>query len=86
MPRAPFQVVVLPFRTGDNGSAHYCVLHRSDLSYWQFIAGGGEDDEAPEQAARREALEESDLPPTIPMYRLQSSDTVAVTNFKDRHY
>jgi dATP pyrophosphohydrolase len=29
---------------------------------WQFIAGGGEDDETPEQAARREAFEEAGLP------------------------
>ena len=34
------------------------MLKRSDAAYWQFVAGGGEDDETPVQAAKREAEEE----------------------------
>jgi dATP pyrophosphohydrolase len=55
--RAPFQVLVVPFRRSEGGP-EFAVLRRSDASYWQFIAGGGEDDETPEQAAQRETEEE----------------------------
>lgn len=55
--RAPFQILAIPYRiTG--GTPFYCVLRRSDLGCWQFIAGGGEDDETPVQAALREISEE----------------------------
>ena len=35
------------------------MLHRADFDQWQFIAGGGEDDETPIEAAKRETFEES---------------------------
>ncbi len=55
--RAPFQVLVIPFRrTGT--VPEFAVLKRSDASYWQFVAGGGENDETPAQAATRETEEE----------------------------
>ena len=52
--RAPFQILVIPFRRTAAG-LEFAVLRRSDADYWQFVAGGGEDDETPLQAARREA-------------------------------
>ena len=55
--RAPFQILAIPYRLID-GSPFYCVFHRSDFDQWQFIAGGGEDDESPLQAAQREIFEE----------------------------
>ena len=56
--RAPFQILALPYRKqGDDWQ--FCVLHRADLDQWQFVAGGGEDDETPEQAALREIWEET---------------------------
>lgn len=55
--RAPFQILAIPYRIID-GTALYCVFHRSDFDQWQFIAGGGEDDESPIQAAKREISEE----------------------------
>lgn len=58
--RAPFQVLALPYRIVEHG-IEYCVLHRSDFDQWQFISGGGEDDETPEQAVRREIREESGI-------------------------
>ena len=47
----------------------YCVLHRSDYDQWQFIAGGGEDSETPEEAAKREIFEEGGIvvPNIIPL-------------------
>ena len=56
--RAPFQILAIPYRkTGEVLS--YCVFHRANIDQWQFIAGGGEDEETPEEAARREIFEES---------------------------
>ena len=51
--RAPFQILAIPYKVVDS-SIFYCVFHRSDFDQWQFIAGGGEDDESPVQAAKRE--------------------------------
>jgi dATP pyrophosphohydrolase len=56
--RAPFQILAIPYRR-QGGEVRYCVFHRSDHDQWQFIAGGGEDGETPEEAARREIWEES---------------------------
>ena len=58
--RAPFQVLVIPYRITD-GKPLYCVLHRADHDECQFIAGGGEDEETPLQAAIREASEEGNI-------------------------
>ena len=55
--RAPFQILAIPYRI-INGSPLYCAFHRADFDQWQFIAGGGEDDESPVQAALREISEE----------------------------
>ena len=59
MARANFQVLVLLFCRGTE--TEYGVLHRADMDAWQFVAGGGEDDETPAQAARRELWEETGL-------------------------
>ena len=56
--RAPLQILGIPYKMTESGP-RYCVLHRSDLDQWQFIAGGGEDDETPAEAAKREIWEES---------------------------
>lgn len=54
--RAPFQILAIPYRLKPN--LQYCVLHRSDIDQYQFVAGGGEDDEKPIEAASREIYEE----------------------------
>lgn len=64
MPRAPYNVLVIPYRRGAasaSGDDEFAVLHRTDGEMWQFIAGGGEDDESPGEAARREAREEGGI-------------------------
>ena len=62
MARAKYQVLILPYqRTGNR--IRYCIFKRSDLPFWQFIAGGGEDaDRSPLAAAMREAFEEAGIP------------------------
>ncbi len=58
--RAPFQVLIIPYRKTANG-LRFCVFHRSDRDIWQFVSGGGEDDETPPEAARRELFEETGI-------------------------
>lgn len=57
--RAPFQILAIPYRL--NPELEYCVFHRADFDQFQFIAGGGEDDEKPSEAARREIREETGI-------------------------
>ena len=59
MARAPFQVLVIPYRITDVGQVLYAAFRRRDGDYWQWIAGGGESNETPLQAAKREAYEEA---------------------------
>ena len=55
--RAAFQILAIPYQIID-GAPRYCVFHRADHDQWQFIAGGGEDEETPLEAAKRETFEE----------------------------
>jgi dihydroneopterin triphosphate diphosphatase len=75
--RAPFQVLVLPYRM--TGSIiEYAILKRADLHYWQGIAGGGEDAETPLNAARREVFEETGLTETFKLMTLDSITSLPV--------
>ena len=56
--RAPFQVLVLPYRFRPSTGLEYAVFRRADLGFWQAISGGGEGAETPLEAAKREALED----------------------------
>jgi len=78
MARAPFQVLVLPYRLNNGGEAEFAVFKRSDDGYWQFIAGGGEANENPIETARRETWEESGLSKESDFVRLDSMATVPV--------
>lgn len=57
--RAPFQILAIPYKL--EPILQYCVLHRSDIDQYQFVAGGGEDDEKPIEAAAREIYEETSV-------------------------
>ena len=57
MSRVPFQVLGF-LRRLDADGPEYLVLKRADLSVWQGVAGGGEGDESPREAAIRETMEE----------------------------
>lgn len=60
--RAPFQILSVPYRFIEN-ELYFCVFRRADSDVWQFIAGGGEDDETPFEAAKRETIEEMGIDP-----------------------
>ena len=78
MSRAPFQVLVLPFRHNEGGNLEYAVFKRRDEEYWQFIAGGGENMEKPIDTAKREASEEAGISPESEYIILDSRNTVPV--------
>lgn len=81
--RAPFQILALPYQITDGGPL-YCVFHRADFDQWQFIAGGGEDDETPIQAAKREIWEESGIK-TDELTTLTSMCYIPADIFPKRH-
>ena len=85
MARAPFQVLVYPYLKAGAGRFEYALLKRSDADYWQAIAGGGEDDETPLEAARREAYEEAGIPPDSDYLQLDTVEPVPVTEFEDSY-
>ena len=57
--RAPFQILAIPYK--QDNEILYGLFQRSDMGQWQFIAGGGEDDETPKEAAIREIHEEASV-------------------------
>lgn len=60
--REPYQILSIPYRIVD-GTLLFCIFRRADSSYWQFIAGGGENGETPIEAAKRETIEEMGVEP-----------------------
>jgi len=85
MARAPFQVLVYPYRKVGDSEFEFALLRRSDAGWWQAIAGGGEDNETPLEAARRETREEAGISPTSHFLQLDTIEPVRVTEFKDSH-
>jgi dATP pyrophosphohydrolase len=71
MTRAPFQVLVVPYRRGERG-LQVAVLRRADHDVWQFVSGGGEAGETVEMAARREGREEAGIAEDAPYTRLDA--------------
>jgi dATP pyrophosphohydrolase len=57
--RAPFQILAIPYKK--NTELQFCVFHRADIDQFQFVAGGGEDDEKPLDSAIREIREETGI-------------------------
>ena len=82
MRRAPFQVLVLPYRITPDNAVFYAVFKRepSTGGYWQGIAGGGENGESPLVAAKRETHEEAGIDPSNEYVKLDSYATVPVAN------
>ena len=82
MSRAPFQVLVLPYRIASDNEILYAVFKRESSTggYWQGIAGGGEDGESPLEAAKRETLEEAGIDASHEYIKLDSYATVPVAN------
>jgi dATP pyrophosphohydrolase len=85
MARAPFQVLVLPFRRLSPERIEYAVFSRSDYLCWQFLAGGGEDRESPLMAAKREACEEAGIDRSRSFLALDTQSSIPVYHFRESH-
>jgi len=85
MPRAPFQVLVYPYRKRADGAFEYALFQRSDAGWWQGVAGGGEDDETKIEAAKRETLEEAGLSQDLKFIQLDTVVPIRARGFRDSH-
>ncbi|MGI8483388.1 MAG: NUDIX hydrolase [Thermomicrobiales bacterium] len=83
MVRAPFQILVFPYRQTIERDWEFAVFFRTDIRCWQGISGGGEDDETPIDAARREANEETGISSRAPFHALDTTASIPVTWFSD---
>ncbi|WP_414044396.1 NUDIX hydrolase [Macrococcus sp. EM39E] len=79
--RAPCNVLVLPYIINEN-EPFFCIFKRQDMQIWQFVAGGGENNETPLEAAQRELYEEIQMN-SLKVYKLDATTTVPVEYFKD---
>jgi len=83
MSRAPYNTLTIPYRWR-NGVLEFAVFYRRDSAMCQFLAGGGEDDETPFDAAQREAKEEASIQaPEADWIRLDAKASVPRTAFPD---
>jgi dihydroneopterin triphosphate diphosphatase len=85
MARAPFQALVYPYYKVGDGEFVYALLKRSDAEYWQAVAGGGEDNETPIEAARRETHEETGISQDSLFLQLDTVLPIPVTEFRDSY-
>jgi dATP pyrophosphohydrolase len=84
---APFQVLILPCRPAAEAGWQFAVFRRADGdgTLWQFLAGGGEDGEIPEAAARREMAEEAGIDPASALISLAARGAIPTAGFKGRY-
>lgn len=84
MSRAKMQVLIIPYIKNKDG-IKYCIFNRADTEdnedFWQFVAGGGEDDEKPLETAIRETWEETGIKENATFYQLESISYVPTNCF-----
>jgi dihydroneopterin triphosphate diphosphatase len=86
MARLPLQVLVIPFRRFTDRRIEYAIFrrHNSTDNCWQGVAGGAEQGESAEQAARREMMEEAGIPVEAPLVPLDAVASVPASQFQER--
>lgn len=82
MSRAPYNVAVYLYRLAPGGGWEYALLRRTDAGFWQGVSGGGEGDETPLEAARRETFEETGLRPDAPFIKLDTVEPLPANLFQ----
>ena len=83
MSRLPFQVLVIPFRIREQFEVAIFKREKKTGGCWQCIAGGGEANESPIDAARREAQEEAGIPTTSQFNKLDTISSIPRIHFPD---
>ncbi len=83
MARAAYQVLVIPYCIED-GNVQFCLFRRSDMGIWQFIAGGGEEEDLSIiESAKREAFEEAGISGTCSFFKLDTCCSIPADCFQD---
>ena len=80
--RAPYQILAIPYQR--TPEPLFGVFHRADCGQYQFVAGGGEDDETPLDAAIREIKEEAGVTATSIIF-LVSTAHIPVNAISEKH-
>ncbi len=80
--RAEYQVLVIPFIIEEENSLKFVIFKRAGSGIWQFIAGGGEDNEKPRDAAVRESKEEAGID-SEDFFRLKTISMIPIGGFKE---
>lgn len=83
MNRAPFQVLIIPFRMIKYNYIEYAIFKRQDSKIWQWIAGGGEINETPINAAKRESYEEAKISKRSKYINLDTISSIPKNIFKE---
>jgi len=83
MARAKYQVLVIPYFIEKN-IVKYCIFYRGDMNIWQFIAGGGEEEDTSALiTAKREAYEEANIDIDCKYIALDTQSSIPTYCFKD---
>lgn len=78
--RAPYQTLTILYKKNNN-KILYAIFYRNSHPIWQFVSGGGEDNETPIQTAIREIKEETSLViEKEKIKQLDSKTTIPVLN------
>lgn len=78
--RLPYQTLTILYKKNNNRML-YCIFYRNSHPIWQFISGGGEDNETPIETVIREIKEETSLDiEKRRIKKLDSNTTIPVLN------
>ena len=83
--RLPYQTLTILYKKSNN-KILYAIFYRNSHPIWQFISGGGEDNETPFKTVIREIKEETSL--TIERKRVKQLDsrtTIPVLNITGKY-
>ena len=58
--RAPYQTLTILYKK-ENEQIKFAIFYRNSHPIWQFVSGGGEDNETPLETVVREIKEETSL-------------------------
>ena len=83
--RLPYQTLTILYRK-DNNKILYSIFYRNSHPIWQFISGGGEDNETPIETVIREIKEETSLVvEKTKIKQLDSKTTIPVLNITGKY-
>lgn len=84
--RQPYSIHVFLYHRNEHGIWEYAIFQHANRPYiWQGIAGGVEEEETFEQAARRAVLENAGITLAATLYRLDTISFLPSHVFPEHH-